>query len=245
MFAIVQFPKIFLRISYPISKCSKLLNHPAGLIINSSGWVEGPKARAPKLARRPAGPHGPIWPLGPAGPRANFRARAGSPPAQPEGLIIKPDGLFCNFEYPFCTVLLAHTFLLFFGRIPKYGFGHEADRQKCYGRKNTGKFGVSANRIQWTMSRTKIRPKSSKKFKLYFAYPKNPWFCNFENPFWVTHCPATQLETFILWVLVGPLNHNPEVVEMLQGLMAKVVSFVLLSVGTWRFSFCSWSSRVS
>jgi len=35
-------------------------------------------------------------------------------------------------------VLLARTCLLFFGRIPKYGFGHETDRQKCYGCKNTG-----------------------------------------------------------------------------------------------------------
>jgi len=59
-------------------------------------------------------------------------------------------------------VLLARTFLLF-GRIPKYGFGHETDRLKCYGRKNTGKFGVSAIRIQWTTSRTEIRPQSRKK----------------------------------------------------------------------------------
>ena len=46
---------------------------------------------------------------------------------------------------------------------PKYGFGHETARQKCCGRKNTGKFGVSAIRIQWTTARTKIRPKSMKK----------------------------------------------------------------------------------
>jgi len=59
-------------------------------------------------------------------------------------------------------VLLARTFLLFFGRIPKSGFGHETDRQKCYGCKNTGEFGVSAIRIQWTTPRTKIRPKSLK-----------------------------------------------------------------------------------
>jgi len=63
-------------------------------------------------------------------------------------------------------------FFTFFGRIPKYGFGHETDSQKCYGRKNTGKFGVSAIRNQWTTSRTRIRPKSmKKKLKLYFAYP--------------------------------------------------------------------------
>jgi len=65
-----------------------------------------------------------------------------------------------NIIYP---VSLARTFLLFFGRPPKSGFGHEADCQTCYGRKNTGKFGVSAIRIQWTTSRTKLRPKSSKK----------------------------------------------------------------------------------
>jgi len=72
-----------------------------------------------------------------------------------------------KINYP---VLLARTFLLFFGRIPKYGFGHETDRQKCYGPKNTGKFGVSAIRIQWTTPRTKIRPKSRKK-NLNFIWP--------------------------------------------------------------------------
>jgi len=45
-------------------------------------------------------------------------------------------------------------------RIPKYGFGHKTDRQKCYGLKNKGSFGVSAIRLQWTTSRTRIRQKS-------------------------------------------------------------------------------------
>jgi len=46
-------------------------------------------------------------------------------------------------------------------RIPKYGFVHETDRQKCYGRKNTGKFGVSAIRIQWTTSRTALESEAA------------------------------------------------------------------------------------
>jgi len=66
-------------------------------------------------------------------------------------------------------------FFTFFGRIPKYGFGHETDRQKSYGRKNTGEFGVSAIRIQWTTSRTKILPKSrNEEVNFFFAYPNNP-----------------------------------------------------------------------
>ena len=74
--------------------------------------------------------------------------------------------LYHMLLYP---VLLARTFLHFFSRIPKYGFGHETDLQKCYGHKNTGKFGISAIRIQWTTSRTKIRPKSRK--NLNFILP--------------------------------------------------------------------------
>jgi len=79
-------------------------------------------------------------------------------------------GCLRGHHYP---VLLARTFLLFFGRIPKSGFGHEADRQKCYGCKNTCKFGVSANRIQWTTPRTRIRRKSrTKKVKTLFCLPE-------------------------------------------------------------------------
>jgi len=73
-------------------------------------------------------------------------------------------------------VLFARTFLFFGGRIPKYGFGHEADGQKCFGRENTGEFGVSAIRIQCTTPRTRIRPKFKKKIKLNFAYPSNPGY---------------------------------------------------------------------
>ena len=50
---------------------------------------------------------------------------------------------------------------------------HETDRHKCYGCKNTGNFGVSANRIQWPTSRTRIRPKSKKnKVKTLFGLPE-------------------------------------------------------------------------
>ncbi len=45
----------------------------------------------------------------------------------------------------------------------KYGFGNETYRHGRYRRKNTGEFDVSATRIQWKASRTRIRPKSIKK----------------------------------------------------------------------------------
>jgi len=45
--------------------------------------------------------------------------------------------LRASFDRVF-PALLARTFLLFFCRSPKHGFGHETDRQKCYGCKNTG-----------------------------------------------------------------------------------------------------------
>jgi len=38
---------------------------------------------------------------------------------------------------------LACIFVLFFGEVPKYGFGHEADRQGHYRRKNITKFDVA------------------------------------------------------------------------------------------------------
>jgi len=82
---------------------SKLPNSPSGEINNHSGWAEGPNARARKLARVPdssSGAHGTPWaPELESGARANFRARAWGPSAQPEGSIIKPEGLLSNFEY--------------------------------------------------------------------------------------------------------------------------------------------------
>jgi len=61
-----------------------------------------------------------------------------------------PPGLACTY------------FSCFFLPDSKIWVRHEIDRQKCYGSRNTGEFGNSANRIQWTMSRTRIRPKSRK-----------------------------------------------------------------------------------
>ena len=70
-----------------------------------------------------------------------------------------------------------HFFTFFCRPDSQIWIRHETDLQQCYGRKNTGKFGVSANRIQWKTPRTKIRPKSqNKQFELYFAYPSNPGF---------------------------------------------------------------------
>jgi len=86
-------------------------------------------------------------------------------------------------------VLLARTFLLFFQPDAKIWIRHETDRQKCYGRKNTGRFGVSAIRIQWTTSRTRIRPKSKKKkLKFYFAYPSNPGVSVWAGLGWSVGC---------------------------------------------------------
>jgi len=84
-----------------------------------------------------------------------------------------------NFKIPpnlqkqnWSPVLLARPFLLFFLPNSKIWIRHETDRQKCYGRKNSGKFGVSAIRVQWTTSRTKIRPKSMKNVKTLFYLPE-------------------------------------------------------------------------
>jgi len=107
--------------------------------------------------------------------------------------LVPSPGLACTYFFTFC-----------FGRTPKSGFWHETDRQKCYGRKNTGKFGVSANRIQWTTSRTKIRPKSSKKkLKLYFAYPSNP---GFRDPIWALRPLYEFLHT--CGVILEPMGHR-------------------------------------
>ena len=63
----------------------------------------------------------------------------------------------------------AYFFTFLFGRIPRYGFGHETDHQKCYGRKNTGNFGVSAIRIQWTTQNP------GKKVKTLLGLPEQSW----------------------------------------------------------------------
>jgi len=120
----------------------------------------------------PKGPHGPPWPTGPTGPAGRWPA-AGWHSNQTQ--IVSPTENSLPAHYctrPHTRSCLHVLSYFFFGRIPKFGFGHEIDRNKRYGRKNTGQFGVLANRIQWTMSRTKIRPKSwKKKFKLDLAYP--------------------------------------------------------------------------
>ena len=54
-------------------------------------------------------------------------------------------------------VLLATIFCFSPDHVPKDAFGHEADRQGRYRRKNTDKFD-SATRIQRKTSRTRIRP---------------------------------------------------------------------------------------
>ena len=54
-------------------------------------------------------------------------------------------------------------FLLFVRPDSKIWIRHESDRRKCYGRKNTGKFGVLAIRFRWTTSRSRIRQKSKEK----------------------------------------------------------------------------------
>jgi len=56
-------------------------------------------------------------------------------------------------------VLLATTCYVFSRPSSKDGFGHKTDRHGCYRRKNTSKFDVSATRMQWKTSWTRIRPK--------------------------------------------------------------------------------------
>jgi len=68
-----------------------------------------------------------------------------------------------------------HTYklLLFCDRVPEYEFGDETECQGRYRSKNTGNSDVSANRIQWKTSRTRIRSKTLQtKSNLYVAYPK-------------------------------------------------------------------------
>ena len=54
--------------------------------------------------------------------------------------------------------LFGHTLNFLFRQGSKFGFGREPDSQGRYRRKNTGYFNVSAARIQWKTSRTRIRP---------------------------------------------------------------------------------------
>ena len=53
------------------------------------------------------------------------------------------------------SVLVRGSFFIFY-KVPKYEFGRGTDRHGRYRRKNTGKFDVSASRIQWKTSRTRI-----------------------------------------------------------------------------------------
>jgi len=85
----------------------------------------------------------------------------------------------CNKNNISYTPLTRHgsgmlQFVLF-DRVPKYAFGHETDRQGRYGPQNSCKFDVSATRIQWKTSRTRIWSEIRKQMKTLFCLPEHSW----------------------------------------------------------------------
>ena len=115
----------------------------------------------------------------------------------------------------------------------QYGFGHETDRQGCYRRK----FDVSATRIQWKTSRTRIRPNIITRMKINFILlarailvksdqisPSVPKCFILGPPNWAQAGPRPQIYAWAWAGLrtgskIGSINHFPLSGNICSGLI--------------------------